>query len=457
MNRLSAILIRAGHAANYAWQLVGITAVLIVLTDLTAAILLHAPRSTDALGAAHAQLQADRGARWAGELYREESHLSAIWYPYVYWRSGPYQGRYINVRSNGLRFTANNASANPGSSSKPLKLFMFGGSTMFGLGARDDHTIPSLLAAMLRRDGVKTVEITNYGQIGYVSTQEVIELSEQLRRGDVPNLVIFYDGINDAAASYQDGVAGVPQNEFNRAREFDLLNGANPARRRALYAAAGTTFLNHTALGELARVLGARYARRLFSHIQNRLPYNRMKVGMRIQRNWDLDNDSAALPKETVAVYLENMRLVEAEGKRFGFAGLFYWQPVLYSKPHQSEIEKKIEQTSYRSAPGLKQFVRETYFHARSITERVHSPRVHDISRIFDDTTGTCFVDLFHITGHCNALVAARMEKDVLPLVSRLEAQATGPHHFQSLSLKKRTRVHTLRTRPISPAKGRKG
>ncbi len=446
-------LMRFGRIANSIWQLLGVAITLIIVADLVAAILLRAPGHPDALGSAQSQVRADGGARWSVELYREESRLSDTWYPYVYWKSRPFEGRYLHVGANGLRFTSNNRMLAGNNLAKPFRIFMFGGSTMFGLGAPDDDTIPSLLERALQHDGISNVQITNFGQIGYVSTQEVIELSEQLRLGNIPNLVIFYDGINDAAASYQNGVAGVPQNEFNRVREFNLLNQADPAKRTALYAAAGIAFVDHTALGELARVVATRYTQPLFNRIRNLLPYNRTKAGMAVRRNWDVGKDSAALPKTTVDSYLENIRLVEAEGKQLGFASLFYWQPVLYSKPHQSELEKAVVQAARNSAPGMERFMQATYYYARGASERITSPRVHDISNIFAGVRDTCFVDLFHITGNCNEIVAARMGKDVIPLVEHAKPQTTVQHTPRQAARTKDPGARSLRARAVPAAK----
>ena len=52
---------------------------------------------------------------------------------------------------------------------------MLGGSSLWGFGARDDQTIPSLLARKLHERGLK-VEIKNLSELGYVSTQELIGL-----------------------------------------------------------------------------------------------------------------------------------------------------------------------------------------------------------------------------------------------------------------------------------------
>lgn len=90
-----------------------------------------------------------------------------------------------------------------------------------GTNARDTFTIPSLLARAVEGRGIN-VEIINFGETGYVSTQEVITLLLQLRQGNVPDIVIFYDGVNDTYSAYRNEIAGIPQNEFNRVKEFNL-------------------------------------------------------------------------------------------------------------------------------------------------------------------------------------------------------------------------------------------
>lgn len=64
-----------------------------------------------------------------------------------------------------------------------------------------------------------------------MSTQVVIALLLQLQKGQIPDLVIFYDGVNDMYSAYQQKVAGLPENEFNRVKEFNL---SQPAKSKQL-------------------------------------------------------------------------------------------------------------------------------------------------------------------------------------------------------------------------------
>jgi hypothetical protein len=93
-----------------------------------------------------------------------------------------------------------------------LRVFAFGGATMWGTGSPDWETIPAYLQAGLEARRGKPVCMVNFGESSFVSTQEVIQLLLQLESGNVPHLVIFYDGINNIYAAYQSGQAGVHEN-----------------------------------------------------------------------------------------------------------------------------------------------------------------------------------------------------------------------------------------------------
>ena len=158
---------------------------------------------------------------WVEAYYREFRRSDVLrWRPYVYWRKKPYRGQYINVDSSGLRITPGPTSPHRGSG-RALRIFMFGGSTLWGTGARDAFTIPAVVASDLRRSGL-SVEVSNFGQSGYVSTQSLVALLLELRAGRRPDVVVFYDGINDTFSAFAQQRIGLPQNEKNRSADFNL-------------------------------------------------------------------------------------------------------------------------------------------------------------------------------------------------------------------------------------------
>src|SRR5262249_14963034 len=93
------------------------------------------------------------------------------------------------------------------------QVLVLGGSTVWGYFVCNNGTVPSLLARALARDGIGGYQVTNFGQPGYVSTQEVVALLSELHEGRIPDLVIFLDGINDTFSAYQNGRAGLDQSD----------------------------------------------------------------------------------------------------------------------------------------------------------------------------------------------------------------------------------------------------
>jgi lysophospholipase L1-like esterase len=89
----------------------------------------------------------------------------------------------------------------PACSCKRLNVWVYGGSTTFGLDQRDEGTISSWLAKTAYADGV-TVDVSNRGMPGHVHWQEAELFANDLTQEAKPDLVIFYDGVNDAAAGY---------------------------------------------------------------------------------------------------------------------------------------------------------------------------------------------------------------------------------------------------------------
>lgn len=82
----------------------------------------------------------------------------------------------------------------------PVRVWFFGGSAMWGVGQRDDHTIPSYVAKAAYADGI-ALEIENRAFPGDVAWQELWRLRIALANTDrPPQVVVTYDGFNDMRA-----------------------------------------------------------------------------------------------------------------------------------------------------------------------------------------------------------------------------------------------------------------
>lgn len=244
------------------------------------------------------------------------------WRPYVYFGRFPsFRGTYVNTDSLGLRVTPQ-----PAAGPTVARVFFFGGSTMWGTWLRDDSTIATEAGRRLQAlaGPAGRVEVVNYGESGYVSTQEVIKLMLELRAGRRPDVVVFYDGINDVAATVQSGVPGLPQNESKRFEEFALGRAIDPTiypqgLRRELRA---TALLAQHALAQTATVRWARSLRPAAAPSY-------------------VAADSAA--RGTARTYVENVRLVEALAAQYGFTAVYVWQPTLHATGKQlNPFERKL-------------------------------------------------------------------------------------------------------------------
>src|SRR2546422_2514999 len=130
------------------------------------------------------------------------------------WWPEPQAARYVHVDSAGRRVTIQPSPSAAGS----RRLLLLGGSAMWGYTARDSFTIPSQVARRLA--GAGAVEVVNLGQAAFTLTQEVTTLLLELRRGDVPDVVVFLDGSNGVATTFQSGSPGHVLNEAMFADRF---------------------------------------------------------------------------------------------------------------------------------------------------------------------------------------------------------------------------------------------
>ncbi len=338
----------------------------------------------------HADAYTDREV---AARYFQEHHASAsmTWHPYVYWRRKPFSGTYIHVDTQGVRRSVYPRLTEADTT---YRIIFYGGSTMWGTGAPDEATIPSHVGDLLTRKGIDT-EIVNRGETGYVTTQEVIDLLRRLQEGDIPHVVVFFDGANDVFTAYQQGVAGWPQNEYHRMEEFNL---SQPDRRWKL----PLLFLRNSAVARLVRGI---------LH----------KTGL-LQHRISAPAHPDSLASEVVERYAANIRMVEALARAYGFKVLFYWQPVTFTKTPLTPYEaREAARLQY-----LEPFYATVNRHIRARRERL-SIHFHDISHLFDGEPAPMFIDWCHLSPEANRRIALRMAEDLALLLSTKGARNQRP------------------------------
>ena len=402
---------KLAHWAALLWIQVGITILLFALLSMAAGTIVKMVRRARERRMPHeTQAYPVQSESWVPAYFKAMNSVKLRWYPYVYWKTAPMRSPYLNIDQQSNRVNWNAPRDAVGG--KPvLRVFAFGGSTTWGAGARDDYTIPSLLAKSLGGNPQFNVEVRNYGQMGWVTTQEVIYLYELLRRGERPDLVVFYDGVNDTFLGYQDGIAGLTQNEFLRAGEFGIL--ASSSGRKKLYRTALRTFLMNTGMADLIKLLSGK-DKSTFEVTQ----VSPMASIAYLAPPSDFEGTDA-VEQDVLNIYLFNNQIVRTLGERFGFRALFYWQPVIYSKHPLTRYEQ-----SFVGSRSAQEFFAGTY---KRVAAVAHEEGVNDISGILNRAGAkTYFVDPWHITEEGNAVVARRMASDAAPLLAGI-AHGRGP------------------------------
>jgi len=298
----------------------------------------------------------DGNAPAASEFWSEQAQTSVRWSPYTYWVLAEFDGEFINIGADGLRFTPDYGGEN--------EIFVFGGSTVWGEGARDEYTIPGQIARLLNEND-NPQQIVNYGQTGYVSSQDLIWFQRQLTRGNVPDVAIFYQGFNDVLSSWGAGYVGVTLQEDMR------LNDSEAGRRLR----AGQPVLQLPGLSLNS--------------------YDMSEAGV-----------IEATPESIADFWLANVEMTQAMADAYDVDVLFVWQPAIIFKDTLSESEQAIYQRTDEERPGIFDLYREV---DAIVQERVESGEYDNIiilSELFADNSEPIFHDLVHITEIGNGIVA---------------------------------------------------
>jgi len=126
----------------------------------------------------------------AKAVFADYHRIKHRYEPFVGWKTLPYQGETTHISADGLR--THQPETNAPDIQKVVRFF--GGSTMWGEGSDDAHTIPALFNALNPE-----YTVYNHGQLAYDTRQELDDLISTYSRNEKADLVIFYDGVNEAA------------------------------------------------------------------------------------------------------------------------------------------------------------------------------------------------------------------------------------------------------------------
>lgn len=292
----------------------------------------------------------------SAEFWQEQARTRVRWSPYTYWVMDAFTGRFINIDTTGMRFTPD-----PAPASSPT-IHVYGGSTVWGEGARDAYTIPGHLARLLAEQGTPR-HVSNYGQTGFVSTQDLIWFQLQLSSGNAPDLAIFYQGFNDILSAWGSGKTGITLQEEMR--------------------------MNDSEAGRILRAGQPLLA----------LPAIPLST---------LDLSAAAVTDTSAQAILDrwlaNRRLIESMAQAYDVQVLFVWQPAIIYKHPLTASEQAITQRWESERPGLFDLYRQVDQLLRSDLQQDDNLLL--LGDLFAQDDSDIFHDLVHITEQGNFSVA---------------------------------------------------
>ena len=213
--------------------------------------------------------------------------------PFIEFLPEFHEGKHVNVSDQGFR--------SPPGSARTLdvsgkRIFVFGGSTTFGMGVSDKETIPAYLETEFRNAGRSDVTVYNFGIIGYYSSQERVLFERLINLNHVADAVVFIDGLND----------------FSFCKIPDAT-GMSTRIERILSGQSGVT-------------LAQTYARR--SSILKLINYYKKKTEVALDRPSAFCTGGKEQTQGIVQRIDSNRRMVAAVARAYGTVPVFVHQPV---------------------------------------------------------------------------------------------------------------------------------
>ena len=220
--------------------------------------------------------------------------------PFVQFRYKEFKSRFLNINKAGFRYSEGQGPWPP--DPKNINVFVFGGSTTFGVNLADNQTIPSYLQKHLSKSNLKAKTcVYNFGRPAFTSSLEEVHFMKRIKEGFIPDIAVFIDGLNDC-----EYIANEPIFTNNFKQLLELIE------------------VGHIKL-ILDKMPLLQFERLVSEKIKN--------VAMPLKENSDNDNlKIASTPEERLNNYFTNKKIIESVSKTFNIKTLFVWQPVSFYK-----------------------------------------------------------------------------------------------------------------------------
>jgi hypothetical protein len=199
-----------------------------------------------------------------------------------------------------------------------------------------------------------------------------------LARGQVPDIVIFYDGVNDGyAGSYSPAIPRDPHN----------LRLEDPSVYPIVL-----KWINDSNYQKLFKWLAGKHQSAAWD----------TKIAPSIDEN----------SMGVVDMYEAHIKQVKALAAEYGFEAYFFWQPNLFSltRTHLTPYENTtIEQSSSTLVASQKA----VYWQAAERFSNRANEHIFFLGNIFDNREEPIYIDWHHVGPHGNEIIAAEMVRSI--------------------------------------------
>jgi lysophospholipase L1-like esterase len=321
---------------------------------------------------------------WAPECLAEQAHkvkARNIYFPFRLWGVTEFHGTCINNDPTDLGVVRRTVEGTkPACANQPAKsIWVLGGSTVYGTGIPDWATLPSYLSRELSSRGL-CANVVNLGVEGYSSNQELLLLIEKLKSGKRPDVLIIYDGFNDA--------------------DFGTMPPGNPTPHMGYVGIEDRMEGRFAGRFDFLRGLGA-------WQLVQELTKGRAHTRLIRVPNDTLPTHAAS----TLNNYEQNLRMANTLGDGLGFRVYAFWQPaIMYGhKPLAGYERQLVELSSGTTYPfqALMPVYQEAERRAAKNGDFVF------LGNIFDTVPDPLYLDWVHLTPAGNQIVAHEIARHI--------------------------------------------
>jgi len=258
------------------------------------------------------------------------------------------------------------------------KIYVFGGSTVWGTGSSDQFTIPSILQKKINsKNSEKFYNVYNYGFSTLVSHQQFKLLKQiKINKGDI---IIFYDGNND-----------IWQANINK-NPYGTIIGYNSENKVIIFKNKIKFFLNNN------------------SYFLQLIQKSRGKEKLECS-NFNVNKDQI---KKNFKIYIEAIE--KAKEYTMNKGGVFYhfFQPTLFTRASKTEFEEYMISTMpspimpCNSKNGVFEAATNYYFNNyETFATKLNG---YNLGSIFDKYDEDFFIDLTHVNSLGNKIIANKI------------------------------------------------